>query len=79
MNNTIKVEYILNVKLNYSWYYNFRTSKFKFPSHKIDDNTDKMPSIVSGAAWTTSNARRRLSNLSASLMPSKLMHPDWLR
>ena len=57
----------------------YYTSKTKFPSHKIDDSTDNMPSIVSVGICTISKARRRLSNLSASLIPSRLKQPDWLR
>ena len=71
--------YNLNLKNQIFCLLIYYTSKTKFQSHKIDDSTDNMPSIVSVGICTISKARRRLSNLSASLIPSRLKQPDWLR
>lgn len=55
------------------------TSKVVFPSHRIADNTQKIPSHMVMGILKTLNANLNPSNFLASLTPSIFIHPDWLR
>lgn len=61
-----------NLKIYLTW-------NLVFPSHKIADKTQKMPSHMFNGIRKTLKANLRASNFLASLTPSMRIHPDWFR